>query len=158
VFVILFQVRASKGAETVLGAAETARFAGLWIVAACVAVAITIYAHNVVVTVVAIMAAVLALSMAEITQSASAWGMAFGLAPENAKAEYLGTFDLHIGTQNIIGPAILSGLVIALGVWGWTVIAVVVLAAAWLIVPAARRSEAAMATLATPADEGAGTA
>lgn len=154
VFVILFQVRASKGAETVLGAAGTARFAGLWIVVGCAVVAITIYAHNVVVSVVAIIVAVLAMSMAEITQSASAWGLAFGLAPEHAKAEYLGTFDLHIGTQNIIGPAILSGLVIALGIWGWAVIAVVVLVAAYLIVPAARRSEAAMATLAA-ADEGA---
>lgn len=150
VFVILFQVRASKGAETALGAAGTARSAGLWIAAACAAVAVTVYVHHVAVAAVVITAAVLALSVAEITQSASAWGLAFGLSPEHAKAEYLGTFDLHIGTQSTIGPAILSGLVISHGIWGWTAIGVAVLAAAWLIVPAARRSAAAMEALAAP--------
>ncbi|MFF2629159.1 MFS transporter [Kitasatospora griseola] len=153
VFVILFQVRASKGAETVLGAARTARIAGVWIAAGCAAVGATVFVHQTVVGIVAIMAAVLAMSMAEITQSASAWGLAFGLAPEHAKAEYLGTFDLHIGTQNVVGPVILAGLVISGGLWGWGLIAAAVLLAAWLIVPAARRSAVAMAALAAHHNE-----
>ena len=150
VFVILFQVRASKGAETVSGAARIARRSGVWVAAACGAAAITVYAHNVAAGIAAIIVAVLALSMAEILQSSSAWGMAFALAPDNAQAEYLGTFDLHIGSQNIVGPVVLSGLVMSRGVWGWAAIAAAVLLAAALIVPAARRSEAAMAALTTP--------
>jgi hypothetical protein len=46
---------------------------------------------------------------------------------------------------------ILSGLVIAQGFWGWAGIAVLALAAAWLVVPAARRSAA---TLVVPTESG----
>jgi MFS family permease len=150
VFVILFQVHMSKGAETVDGAAATARRAGLGIAAGCAVVAVTVYVHNVAVAIVAIMVTVLVMSMAEVLQSASAWGLAFGLAPKHAQAEYLGAFDLQVGVQNIIGPAILSGLVISQGIWGWAAIAALMLVAAWLIVPAARRSAAAMAAASSP--------
>jgi hypothetical protein len=144
-FVILFQVRASSGAETVAGAAVTARRAGLWLAAGCGLVSVTAFSHSVVLAVVAITATVLTLSVAEVLQSASAWGLAFGLAPRRAQGEYLGAFDLHVSSQNIAGPVLLSGLVIGLGFFGWAAIAVVMLAAAWLIVPVARRSAVAMA-------------
>jgi hypothetical protein len=151
-FVIVFQVRASKGAETVAGAAATGRRAGLWLAAGCVLVSVTALSDNVVLAAVAIVATVLFLSVAEVMQSASAWGLAFGLAPKNAQGEYLGAFDLHLTTQNVAGPVILSGLVISQGFWGWVGIAVVVLAAAWLLVPVARRSAAGMPV---PAESGA---
>ncbi|GAB3934545.1 hypothetical protein GCM10027614_07750 [Micromonospora vulcania] len=149
-FVILFQVRASRGAETVAGAALTGRRAGLWIVAGCAAVSVTALSDNVILAVVAIVGTVLVLSVAEVLQAASAWGMAFGLAPKHAEGEYFGAFDLHHAAQNIVGPVILSGLVIALGFWGWAALAVVLLAAAWLVVPAARRSAEALAAPAEP--------
>jgi hypothetical protein len=152
VFVILFQVWASKGAETVAGAAVTGRRAGLWIVAGCAAASVTALSDNLALVLVAIVATVLVLSVAEVLQSASAWGLAFGLAPKHAEGEYLGAFDLHVATQNVVGPVILSGVVIALGFWGWAVLAAVMLAAAWLIVPAARRSAEAMALSAAPVD------
>jgi hypothetical protein len=144
-FVILFQVRASKGAETVAGAARTGRYAGLWLAAGCLLASVTAVWQNLALTLIAIVAAVLALSMAEVTQAASAWGLAFGLAPSNAQGEYLGAFETHLTAQNIVGPAILSGLVISQGFWGWLAIAVVAVAGAVLVVPAARRSAAAMA-------------
>ncbi|SDI17198.1 Predicted arabinose efflux permease, MFS family [Actinokineospora alba] len=145
VFVILFQVRASKGAETVLGASRIARRSGYWLAAGCLTVAVTALNSNVILVSGAIIAAVLVLSVAEIMQSASAWGLGFGLAPEHAQGEYLGAFDLHVISQNIIGPAILSGIVIAFGFWGWVAIAAVVLVASALIAPAARRSERKLA-------------
>ncbi len=92
----------------------------------------------------------LLLSVAEVMQSASAWGLAFGLAPKHAEGEYLGAFDLHVATQNIAGPALFSGLVISAGFWGWIAIAGLMLAAAALIGPAARRSADAMAGTARP--------
>jgi MFS family permease len=144
-FVILFQVWASKGAETVDGAAATARRAGLWIALGCAVVSVTAFVDNVVVAVVALVATVLALSVAEILQSASAWGMAFGLAPKHAEGEYLGAFDLHVATQNIYGPVLMAGLIISRGFWGWAGVLAVILLASLLIVPAARRSAAALA-------------
>ncbi|MEU7752359.1 MFS transporter [Micromonospora sp. NPDC049171] len=151
-FVILFQVRASRGAETVSGAALTGRRAGLWIAAGCAAVSVTAFVDNAALAVVAIVVTVLVVSIAEVLQAASAWGMAFGLAPKHAEGEYLGAFDLHVASQNVVGPVFLSGLVISLGFWGWAVIAAVMLAAAWLIVPAARRSAEALTAPTQPED------
>lgn len=145
VFVILFQVRASKGAETLEGAAVTGRKAGLWIAGACLVVSVTAFTDNVAVAVAAFVVTVLVLSIAEVMQSASAWGMAFGLAPQHAQGEYLGAFDLHVASQNIVGPVLLSGLVISLGFTGWAVTAAVLVVASLLIVPAARRASVAMA-------------
>ncbi|MEV7095354.1 MFS transporter [Amycolatopsis sp. NPDC051045] len=144
-FVILFQVRVSKGAETVAGASSTARRSGYWLAGACLLIALTAVTGNVVVVTAAIVAAVILLSTAEIMQSASAWGLGFGLAPEHAQGEYLGAFDLHVITQNIAGPAVLTGVVVALGPWGWLVIVAVVLVAATVITPAARHSERRLA-------------
>lgn len=141
IFVILFQVRASKGAETVAGAARIARRSGYGLAGGCLVIALTALNNNVVLAAVAVVVSVLILSTAEILQSASAWGLGFGLAPEHAQGQYLGAFDLHLITQNMVGPAILSGVVVAFGLWGWLAIAAVVLAAASVITPVARRSE-----------------
>ncbi|CRK57729.1 putative membrane protein [Alloactinosynnema sp. L-07] len=145
VFVILFQVRASKGAETVAGASNTARKSGYWLAGGLLIIAATALADNVVLVSATIVAAVLILSVAEIMQAASAWGLGFGLAPEHAQGEYLGAFDLHVITQNIIGPAILSGIVVAFGFWGWVAVAAMVLVAASVITPVARYSERRLA-------------
>ncbi|MFI7648279.1 MFS transporter [Micromonospora sp. NPDC049460] len=144
VFVILFQVRASRGADTVEGAGRLARRSGYWLAGGCAVIAVTALDDNVVLVSVAIVAAVLILSVAEVMQAASGWGLAFGLAPEHAQGEYLGAFDLHVITQNIIGPAVLSGLVIAFGFWGWLGIAVAALVASALIIPVAQRSQATL--------------
>ncbi|MBM0276013.1 MFS transporter [Micromonospora tarensis] len=150
-FVILFQVRASRGADTVPGAGRLARRSGYWLAGGCAVLAVTALDDNVVLASVAIVAAVLILSVAEVMQAASGWGLAFGLAPEHAQGEYLGAFDLHVITQNIIGPAALSGLVIAFGFWGWLGIAVAALVASALILPAAHRSEVTVVPEAAPA-------
>lgn len=151
VFVILFQVRASRGADTVEGAGRLARRSGYWLAGGCAAIAVTALYDDVVLVSVAIVAAVLILSVAEVMQSASGWGLAFGLAPEHAQGEYLGAFDLHVITQNVIGPAMLSGLVIAFGFWGWLGIAAAALVASALIIPVAHRSHTAQLREATPA-------
>ena len=139
-FVITFQVRASRGADTVDGAGRMARRSGIWLATACGIVAITAWTSNTAVTVAVLLTALLVFSVTEVMQSASAWGLAYGLAPERAPAEYLGTFDLHVISQNVVGPALISGVVIAFGPWGWALIAAVVLTAAAFIVPAARRA------------------
>ncbi|HEU5473429.1 MAG TPA: MFS transporter [Actinophytocola sp.] len=142
VFVILFQVRASKGADTVAGASRLARRSGIWLAGGCLVVAVTALDDNVVLLTGALIAAMLIMSVAEVMQSASAWGLGFGLAPEHAQGEYLGAFELSVITQNIAGPALLSGIVVAYGFWGWTAIAAVVLTAAAAVVPVTRRRAA----------------
>jgi MFS family permease len=139
-FVITFQVRASRGADTLTGASRMARRSGRILAVACGVVAVTAFTSNTAVTVVLLVSALLLFSVTEVMQSASGWGLAYALAPEHAPAEYLGTFDLHVIGQNVVGPALVSGLVITFGFWGWGAIAAAVLIASVLIVPAAARA------------------
>lgn len=139
-FVILFQVKASKGVDDIPSAGRTARRSGYWLAAGCLVVAIAaikgIGAHGPAVAGILI-AAILCFSVAEVMQSASSWALAFALAPEHALAEYLGTFELHVISQSIVGPAVLGGMVLSYGFWGWAGTAVVVLIGAALIGPVA---------------------
>ncbi|MGH3625092.1 MAG: MFS transporter [Sciscionella sp.] len=144
VFVTLFQVRASKGADTLAGAGRLAGRSGWWLATGCAVAAVSAVTANAALTTVVLVAAMLLFSVAEVMQSASAWGMAYELAPQHAQAEYLGTFDLHVITQNIIGPALVSGLVLGLGGWGWLVLAAMTIGSSLVIAPAAVRSAKAL--------------
>jgi hypothetical protein len=135
VLAILFQVRASRGASDVAGAAVVARRAGFWLAGGCLVVALAAQL-NTVTSVVFICVAVILLTLAELQQGASAWGLAHGLAPENAQAEYFGAFNLYNVAQSVFGPALLVGVVGWAGAWGWVLVALVG-AAAGLVMPAA---------------------
>jgi MFS family permease len=155
VIAILFQVRASRGASDVAGAALVARRAGLWLAAGCLVVALAARL-NTVASVILICVAVLLLTLAELQQGASAWGLAHGLAPEHAQAEYFGAFNLYNVAQSVFGPALLVGLVGWAGAWGWVLVAVVG-AAAGLLMPSvvAGRAPAGVASTAGASTAGA---
>lgn len=145
IFVILFQVRASKGTETLAGAGRAAGRSGWWLAGGCGLAAVTAMTTNALLATAVLLAAVLVFSVSEVTQSAAAWGLAYGLAPAHAQAEYLGAFDLHVITQNVIGPALVSGLVLSLGAGGWLILAAVAVVASLLIMPVTNRAAKAVA-------------
>jgi MFS family permease len=134
--VIVFQVRASRGTQTVLGAARTARTSTWWLASACGLAALTATTAPALAGA-ALILCVVALSIAEIMQAAAGWGLAYGLAPEHAQGEYLGTFGLHVATQSVVGPLAISGMVLTGGVWGWGALAAVVTLSGLLVVPVA---------------------
>ncbi|MFF2624388.1 MFS transporter [Kitasatospora griseola] len=139
ILVVLFQVKFAKGSETLGGSVRAARKAGLISVVACLAMAI----GNVTTAWVAggfALAAVLLVTFAELGQSASAFGLGFGLAPEAARGEYLGAFHLHVVVQATVGPAVVSFLVIHYGSYGWLTLCLVFLAGTAAIAPAVRRA------------------
>ncbi|MEQ4717983.1 hypothetical protein [Nonomuraea sp. B19D2] len=138
--VVLFQVAASKGADTVSGAARLARRSGFWVMAGTLVVITATFVGRDLATFV-FCASVVLFTMAEIQQSAGAWGLAQGLAPPTAQAEYFGTFNLHVVTQNVFGPAIVVGIVTWAGVVGWIGIAVAAVAAAMLTPWAAAKAD-----------------
>jgi MFS family permease len=153
--VVLFQVGASKGADTVRGAAALASRAGFWVVAGILVVISASLAGRDV-GVFLFFVSVALLTVAEIQQSAGVWGMAQGLAPPTAQAEYFGTFNLYAVTQNVFGPAVVVGIVIRAGVAGWISIGVIALAAGmlmpWAAAAAERGHSAARADRAARAD------
>lgn len=144
VLVVLFQVKVSAGAESVPGAARVARRAGMWLAAGCLVVTVTSRVGGLAAAVLVCVAVAL-LTMAELQQSASAWGLAHGLAPEDAQAEYVGAFNLHSVAQGVFGPSLLVAAFSLTGSFGWVLIAAVVLGAAVLIVPAAAAADRSLA-------------
>nr|WP_281274202.1 MFS transporter [Sphaerisporangium album] len=136
IFTVLFQVAASRRAATVYGAARLAGRSAMWLAAACAVAASAVYGDALVATVV-ISIAMLLFTVAELQQAASGWGLAHGLAPERAQGEYLGTFNLHMVTQGVLGPGLVSALIMSYKGWGWAAIAALVFCAGLAIVPAA---------------------
>ena len=122
--VMLLQVAASKGSETLFGGTKHYRLASYFIAVACILYA---YAHGVN----AILACLLlTLGMAshivgELIGSAGSWSIGFGLADENHQGQYQGVWGLSWGLSGTLGPAIVTALVIGMGISGWWILAAV---------------------------------
>lgn len=141
VVVVLCQVRAARSSDTVDGAVGTARKAGLASAAACLVLVVG-DASGGWVAAVAAFAAVLLITAGEMWQSASAFGLSFGLAPAESKGEYLGAFHLHMVFQATLGPAVVSFLVTGFGAAGWFATGLLFLAGTAAIGPAVRWTRA----------------
>jgi MFS family permease len=137
ILVILFQVKATRGSDTLEGAVVAARKAGLISAAACIVLVIGRLMPSEITSAIALMS-VLLFTLAELWQSASAFSLGFGLAPDSARTEYLGAFNIHVVIQATIGPAIVSFLVVDHGSAGWLSMSLIFLAGTVAIGPAVR--------------------
>ncbi|MBV9024682.1 MAG: MFS transporter [Streptomycetaceae bacterium] len=140
VLVVLLQVTAARGSETLGGAITAARKAGLISVTACAVLAVAALT-GVWLTGIITLAAVLLFTLAELWQSASGFSLSFGLAPDSARGEYLGAFNLHVVAQATVGPAVVSLLVVGHASYGWLAMGLIFLAGTAAIGPAVRRAE-----------------
>lgn len=76
------------------------------------------------VLVVAILAAVIAMSIGELVQSSSSWVITNTYGSDDHRAEYIGTFSLGNTSQQIIGPLAIAAIASAAA--GWVAVTVVV--------------------------------
>jgi hypothetical protein len=125
VLVVALQVRASRGAETVTGAARVLRRSGWALFAACLVFALSAQAP------LALVAGMVVLTVAELWQSAGAWGLSFALAPEDRQGEYLGAFAMGTRIYDSAGPALVTALTLGAGAFGWAALGVLFLVTAW---------------------------
>ncbi|MEU8690501.1 MFS transporter [Streptomyces sp. NPDC048665] len=70
-------------------------------------------------------AAVLALSLGEVIANAAVWDLSIALAPPEARGRYLSVFNLSINGQRVLGPIVVTGLLLGTGTAGWISAAVV---------------------------------
>lgn len=137
--VVTCQVRASRGADTVPGAARAVRRAGVALLLACLVLAgsglVRGPAALAVLTV-----GMIVLTAAELFHSAGSWGLSFGLAPEDRQGEYLGAFAMGGRVYDTIGPVLVTGLVLGLGTAGWVVLGVLFLVLAGALAKAGTRT------------------
>ncbi|MET7637341.1 MFS transporter [Streptomyces sp. NPDC005438] len=96
------------------------------------------------------------LTLGELWQSLGGWELSHRHAPEGRSGAYLSVFGLSLSGQRIAGPALLTGVVLAGGAWGWAALAALFVLAAALCGPTARSLDrAADPRRAAVADEGA---
>jgi MFS family permease len=122
VLTVVFQVPFSGGVDSVLGMSRAFRRAGLALIGCCAALAAAAYTGRPAAIALLVVGTVL-LTAAELWQSAAAWEASYRYAPEHRKAEYLAVFGLGPAVPEIVGPPLVTLVVVGLGAAGWAVLA-----------------------------------
>ncbi|OCC10036.1 MFS transporter [Streptomyces sp. PTY087I2] len=73
--------------------------------------------------------AVVLLTVGENVHSVAVWNLSYDMSPAPARARYLATFSLGVTGQQIVGPVLMTAVVLPLGTAGWALLAGVFLLA-----------------------------
>ena len=137
VLIVLLQVRFSRSTKTPYGGARSIRCAGVVLAGAMVLYSLASGADPGTAAAM-LLAAVIMHTLGELLQSAGAFGISYGLAPETALGEYLGVYGLGIGICRAVAPGVLAATCLAHGRRGWLLIGMLFLLSG-LGLPPARR-------------------
>lgn len=138
---ITLQVRASRGSETVSGAARANRQAGAALLGACLLLPLAAV-PDAAVTVVVLVLATMLLTAGELLSSAGSWGLSYELAPTARQAEWLGAFGVLSQLAQVPGPA-LAALTVEQGLPAWVLLGVAFLLVGLICPVLARDSRSA---------------
>ncbi|GIF16565.1 MFS transporter [Actinoplanes teichomyceticus] len=122
VLAVVFQVRATRGADTMPGVVRLTRAAALSAAVACPVAAATGMTHGWL-TVALLLVAVILFTGTELWVSAAQWFVQVEVPPAAQRGLYVGLDKSVQGVTRLAGPAGLTFLVIQSGGWGWWVIA-----------------------------------
>ncbi|MGI5242092.1 MFS transporter [Dactylosporangium sp. CA-139066] len=122
VLTVAFQVPFSSGVDSAAGTTRALRRAGLALALCCAAFAAAAQVGRTASVALLVLGTVL-LTAGELWQSAAAWEASYRYAPEHRKAEYLAVFGLGPAAQEIVGPPLVTLLVMGLAGPGWVVLA-----------------------------------
>lgn len=134
----VLQVYVARFAEGVNASNRLLGFAGILLMVCCGLLAIG-QVTNAPLAVVAVLAAVVALSIAENLHAVATWELSAELSPRAALGRYLGAFSLAFTGQKVVGPALLVVVMMPAGLIGWPVLAGAFGTAALVSQTAARR-------------------
>ncbi|MFF7354387.1 MFS transporter [Streptomyces filipinensis] len=118
VLVVLLQLRVSAWAEGPRRAAAAVGWYGVTLFACCLVLA-TATGGGAWSASLAMLAAALLATLAELLRSVSSWELAVVLAPPRARASYLGVAGMAQSVQKAVGPLLLTGAVMTAGPAGW---------------------------------------
>lgn len=121
VLVVVLQLRVSARYEQPRQAAAAVSAYGLTMLACCTLLALTAGAGAAAASV-ALLAAAVLVTAAELLRSVSSWELAVSLAPDEARASYLGVAGMAQSVQKSAGPLLLTGAVMTAGPVGWIVL------------------------------------
>ncbi|MGW3090709.1 MFS transporter [Streptomyces sp. NPDC001108] len=121
VLVVVCQLSVSRRAEGPRGAARAVLLYGVLMLVTCLFMALATRGGAWVAAAV-LLAAALLVTLAELMRSVSSWELAVLLAPEDARAAYLGVAGMSQSIQKSAGPPLITGVVMAAGPVGWLVL------------------------------------
>ncbi|WP_405456591.1 MFS transporter [Streptomyces sp. NBC_00101] len=138
VLAIVLQVPVARGAEREGGAARALRLGGAAMTLCCAGLAAAGHTSSAWAAAGILLVACVALTFGEMWQATGGWELSYAHAPEDRKGVYLAVFSLGGTGQRIVGPALITSVVIAAGPAGWLALAAVFALAALLVGPVVR--------------------
>ncbi|MFD5511989.1 MFS transporter [Streptomyces sp. NPDC127051] len=142
VLTVVLQVYVARFAQGASKALRLLRWACAPLVLSCVLFAGADGA-GLVVALVAVLLAVVALTVGENLHAVAAWELSYEMAPARSRPQYLSVFSMGMSAQLIVGPFLMTAYVLPAGPVGWLVVAVLFLAATAAFSVAARPFTAA---------------
>jgi MFS family permease len=137
VLVVALQVRAAKGTDEPGAAARAFGVGGLLVAASCAAFALALDTPALVAAVL-LVGGVALQSLGEVRGQAAAWALSYDLAPEGAHGEYQGVFNTGMSGAMMLGPVLITWLVIGHGWLGWAALAALFAVTGLAMAPAVR--------------------
>jgi MFS family permease len=141
--VVLFQVRVARQVTDLRSAARATGRAGWLMLAACTVYALSGGRIGAWATVAVLLAAAVIQVFGEMMQGAGGWELSFGLAPADKQGQYQGFFGMGPQIARMLGPVLLTTLLIGWGTPGWLVLGGLFLLAGLAVGPAVSRAERA---------------
>ncbi|WP_433355944.1 MFS transporter [Microtetraspora malaysiensis] len=144
--VVLFQVRVARGVTGLRTASRFVRRSGVVMLAACAVFALSAAGASAWTAVAVLLAGAALQVIGEMTLSAGAWEIGFDLAPSDKQGQYQGFFGSGAAIARMLGPLLLTTLVMGHGTPGWLLLGGLFVAAGAAMGPAVRWAERTRAT------------
>ncbi|MDT0270394.1 hypothetical protein RM844_29390 [Streptomyces sp. DSM 44915] len=141
--VVVCQVRVARRVTDLAAAARATRRAGWLLCLACLGYALSGLAAGPELTVLALLSAAGVQVYGEMLHGAGSWEIGFGLARPDRQGQYQGLFAVGPQLARMLGPALLTLLLISWGPPGWLVLGGLFLAAGAACGPVVRHAERA---------------
>lgn len=141
VSVVLFQVRVAVKVTDLASALRFMRFAGVTLLAACLVFALSGFGVPAWASVAVLLVAAALQAAAEMMQASGAWELSFGLAPEGRHGQYQGFFGSGFTVARMLGPVLVTTVVLGWGTAGWLLLGGVFVTASVAMGPAVRWAE-----------------
>lgn len=145
--VVLFQVRVARMVHDLRSAARVAGLAGWVLLAACALYGVSggsvgsLGSLGVAGAIVALLVAAAVQVFGEMMHGAASWEVGFGLAPAGQQGQYQGFYGMAPQIARMLGPVVVTTLLIGWGMRGWLVLGALFLVAGLLVRPAVRWAE-----------------
>ncbi|HEY3509653.1 MULTISPECIES: MFS transporter [Kribbella] len=136
--VAFFQVRIAKAVRDLSTAARSVRYAGIAMLAACAVFATTAAGLGPATTAAVLVAAAALLTVGEMKLASGAWEISFGLAPADKQGQYQGFFGTGPAIARMLGPALLTTVILGWGPIGWIAVGALFLGTSCATGPAVR--------------------